>query len=127
MTPEEYRKIGQYVWRTYVPSSGQSVTVQGELLRAIEKLRDECHRNGNGNWDNGHEILARFILSTLTESVGVIASAKKQLRADIERILDFDSPYLEDDLFDRVERLILDWCSAHRDPVPRAINPDLHR
>jgi hypothetical protein len=127
MTTNEYHKLGQYIWRTYVPPSGQAVTVQGELLRASEKLRDECHRNGNMNWDNGHEILARYILDTLTASPNISTQSKIQLGADIDRILDFEHLYTEDDLFDRVERLILDWCRIHRDPVPRDINPNLHR
>jgi hypothetical protein len=46
---EEAKKI----WQTYVPKSGQSASVQGELLRAVEKLRDEAIRNGNVNWTRG--------------------------------------------------------------------------
>jgi hypothetical protein len=45
------------IWRQFVPSAGQAETVQGELLRAMEKLRDEAARNGNGNWDEGFETL----------------------------------------------------------------------
>jgi hypothetical protein len=58
VTEEEYQDLGKFVWRTYVPKRGQATTVQGELLRANEKLRDESQRNGNINWDEGHEILA---------------------------------------------------------------------
>lgn len=60
MTEEESLEIGKFIWRNYVPKSGQSKTVQGELLRGNEKLRDESQRNGNINWDEGHEILARY-------------------------------------------------------------------
>ena len=127
MTPEEYLELGRHIWRTYVPKHGQSETVQGELLRANEKLRDESMRNGNVNWDHGHEILARYILNTLTESPNVDDDAKTQLRLDIERVLDFEHPYTEDDLFDRIERVLLDWCALHPEPVPRSLNPDLHR
>ncbi len=127
MTEDEYRELGRYVWETYVPKRGQAVTVQGELLRANEKLRDESQRNGNINWDEGHEILAKFLLDTLTESAALNDHARAQLRSDIERVLDFEHPYTEDDLFDRIERALLDWCAAHPDPVPRPSNPALHR
>jgi hypothetical protein len=127
VTEDEYRELGRRVWETYVPKRGQAVTVQGELLRANEKLRDESQRNGNTNWDEGHEILAKFLLDTLTESPVVNDQAKAQLRSDIDRLLDFEHPYTEDDLFDRIERALLDWCAAHPDPVPRASNPALHR
>lgn len=127
MTSDEYRKLGRFIWRTYVPPRGQAETVQGELLRANEKLRDESQRNGNINWDTGHEILARFILDTLGASPDFSVESRTQLRTDVDRILDFVHPYTEDDLFDRIERMLLDWCDLHRDPVPRELNPHLHR
>ncbi|GAA3412494.1 hypothetical protein [Streptosporangium vulgare] len=49
-----------HIWRTLVPKFGQASTVQGELLCADEKLRDETTRNGNINWDGGHERLPRM-------------------------------------------------------------------
>lgn len=30
--PEEYLEIGKFIWKTYVPKSGQAETIQGELL-----------------------------------------------------------------------------------------------
>jgi hypothetical protein len=127
MAHEDYLKLGQYLWKTYVPKTGQADTMQGELLRAIEKLRDECLRNGNGNWDLGHEILAQYLLDTLTTSPDVPDAAKRQLKLDIERILDFEHPLTEDDVFNRVERTILDWYLYNQEPIPRAKNPKLHR
>jgi len=127
MTEEEYAELGRFVWQTYVPKSGQADTVQGELLRANEKLRDESHRNGNINWDEDHVILANYLLETLTASSVLSDAAKKQLRLDVDRILDFENPYTEDDLFDRVERALLDWCAAHPEPVLRAHDPNLSR
>jgi hypothetical protein len=127
MTEGEYREIGRFIWESYVPKSGQSDTVQGELLRANEKLRDECQRNGNANWDAGHEILANYILTTLTESPDVSGEAKIGLKRDVGRILDHEHPYTEDDLFDRIERKICDWYSLNREPISRTHNPDLHR
>jgi len=58
---EEARKL----WRTAVPASGRASTVQGELLRAVERLRGEAQRNGNANWDEGFELFAQFVRDTL--------------------------------------------------------------
>ncbi len=127
MTEEEYRELGRFIWKNFVPKSGQSDTVQGELLRANEKLRDEAHRNGNGNWDDGHELLANFIKETLSESSDLSWLQKRRLNADIEIVLNYDEPYLKDDLFDRIEKAILDWYVQNRDPIPREHNPNLHR
>jgi len=127
MSEPNYIEIGRFIWQNYVPKSGQADTVQGELLRANEKLRDESQRNGNINWDQGHEILARFILETLQSSSDVSAEAKVQLKRDILRILDYEHPHTEDDLFDRVEKVIFDWYLRNKEPIPRSKNPDLHR
>ena len=127
MTAPDYREIGRFIWQHYVPKRGQADTVQGELLRANEKLRDEAQRNGNINWDEGHEILAGFILQTLWSSADVSVDAKAQLERDIARIRDYKNPYTDDDLFDRVERVIFDWYLRNNDPIPRSKDPKLHR
>ena len=127
MTDQEYLEIGKFIWKNYVPKSGQADTVQGELLRANEKLRDEAQRNGNGNWDEGHEILAIFILKTLTKSKDLTLKQKEELDKDIDRVLDANSPYLEDDLYDRIERKIFDWYLKNKEPIRHEYNPELHR
>ena len=47
-----YFEEAKSIWQTYVPKSGQAETVQGELLRAVEKLRDEAIRNGKPERDS---------------------------------------------------------------------------
>ena len=49
---QQYLAECQYIWKNYVPESGQSEVLQGELLREIEKLRNEAKDNGNVNWDS---------------------------------------------------------------------------
>ena len=127
MITDEYLALGRHIWQTYVPRSGQSLTVQGELLRANEKLRDEAHRNGNANWDEGHELLARYILDRLEAWPDFPPDRKTQLRADMSLLTVPHAPYLEDDAFDRVALCILEWCSAHPEPVPRTHDPLLRR
>jgi len=58
---EEAREL----WRTYVPARGQAVTVQGELIRAVEKLCDEAQHNGNVNWSDDQAILVNYVRDTL--------------------------------------------------------------
>ncbi len=127
MNEDQYKEIGRFIWQNYVPSHGQSDTVQGELLRANEKLRDEAHRNGNINWDKGHEILANYIKTTLLDSGDLSEEQEKQLIADIGVVLNYERPYTEDDVFDRIERAIFDWYLKNKEPIPREINPELHR
>ena len=123
----KYFEEARMLWQTYVPASGQADTVQGELIRAIEKLQDEAQRNGNINWDEGHEIFGDFILETLCASMVFDKTATNEIKADIARLRDFEHPCLEDDLYDRLTDRIVEWSRHNKDPIPHANNPRLKR
>ena len=42
---QEYFETCKFIWKNYVPKSGQSTVLQGELLRELEKLRLEAQDN----------------------------------------------------------------------------------
>lgn len=115
------------LWRTSVPESGQAFTVQGELLRAVEKLRDEAQRNGNGNWDNGFEILLGYLREILLGSDLFNQAISQEIRNDLDRLNEFDDPETSDTIFDRLADHVIEWCHAHPEPVPHVHNPDLLR
>lgn len=124
----EYPEEAKEIWRTQVPPSGQSKTMQGELIRAIEKLRDQASRNGNCNWDEGHEILAEFIKDTLLSSDIFSASQRADIMRDFETIMDYDHPLLEDeDPYDRLTILAVLWSKSQLGLIPRSENPKLTR
>ncbi len=56
------------IWKELVPSQGQADSVQGELLREIEKLREEAQRNGNINWDDNFDFFCDNINNILKQS-----------------------------------------------------------
>jgi hypothetical protein len=122
-----YFEEARDLWRTYVPRSGQAASVQGELIRAVEKLRDEAQRNGNVNWDHGFEILARFLRDTLVTSGPFAPPILKQIERDVARLLNFETPETDDELYDRLTDRVVEWARAHPDPLPHKHNPDLHR
>ena len=56
------------IWKTKVPSSGQADTLQGEMLRQVEKLCCEACDNGNINWDGDFAWFCDFLLETFVNS-----------------------------------------------------------
>ena len=122
-----YPDEAKALWQTYVPAQGQADSVQGELMRGIEKLRDEAQRNGNANWDSGHVVLADFIRDTLIPSGLFDEAATAEIQTDVTRLLDADRPETSDEPYDRLTDRIVEWARAHPDPVPHPPNPDLHR
>lgn len=127
MSPKQYTEKAKFIWKNYVPQSGQSEFVQGELLRAVEKLRYEAQDNGNANWDGGHEVLAVYIKITLIDDGKFDVSQQRQITGDIARLLDFDNPYLEDDIYDRLTERVVDFFIQNPEPILHVYNEDLRR
>ncbi|ULQ57085.1 hypothetical protein KJS94_02595 [Flavihumibacter rivuli] len=110
MSPEAYLDTGRYIWQTYVPKSGQAKTVQGELLRAIEKLADEAQRNGNINFNaNCHTILIAYLRKHLVNDQLFPPETIEQIKKDLDTLSKENEPYLEEDLYDRLRERIIDW------------------
>lgn len=127
VTPGEYREIGKFIWKTYVPKSGQAETVQGELLRAIEKLADEAQRNGNINFNtNCHGILVSYLRKYLTDTTIFDKETINIINSDLDTISKEDQPYVDDDLYDRLRFRIFDWYLKNKTPIRNVKNSKLH-
>lgn len=122
----KYFEEAKNIWETFVPKSGQAKTVQGELLRAVEKLRDEAQRNGNANWDEGFGILLSYLQQRLTDSVLYSSESIQETNNILERLSNFDYPYLEDDLYDNLADKIVEYFKFYGS-MPHRPNPNLRR
>ena len=67
----------KYIWKNYVPKSGQANNLQGELLREIEEIRCEAQDDGNINWDEDHSYFCDFISKKLLEQ-SIFSSIEKE-------------------------------------------------
>jgi len=133
-------QIASWVWHNLVPPSGQAGTVQGELLRAVEKLRWEAQENGNINWDDGFLILISFLEQHLLNSPVFSPADRAALQGDLGRLRDFlpvdelisdedtgSLPYVGDDLYDRLTSCVVAFVRANPHPLPYPANPRLRR
>lgn len=139
-TSGDDHSVATWIWRHLVPKSGQAGTVQGELLRAVEKLRWEAQNNGNINWDDGFLILIDYMRRTLNADASFTDAERHTINSDLDRLRDFTPvdemddvtddaalPYVEDDLYDRLTGFIAKFARAHPVPLVRDFNPALHR
>jgi hypothetical protein len=120
-----YREQAGVLWRTHVPRTGQADTAQGELIRAVEKLRDEAQRNGNINWRKDHVILAEYVRDTLTSSGVFAEGAVQEIEQDVARLLNYTEPETSDGPYDRLTERLVEWARAHPEPVAHPHNPEL--
>lgn len=116
----------KHIWQTYVPRSGQADTVQGELLRAVEKFRDEAIRNGNGNWDEGFEILLRYLEEHLLDPTVYSRDTIESTSRILARLHHFEHPLLDDEPYDELGDRVVEYYRL-KGSQPRALNPSLRR
>lgn len=72
--------------KNYVPKYGQANTIQGEMLRQIEKLRYEAQNNGNLNWDEDCEFFCRFLKYVLCNASCLSVKMKQDVSDALQRI-----------------------------------------
>ncbi len=137
-------QIAHWLWDNHIPGSGQSSSVQGEMLRAIEKLRWEAQTNGNINWDDRFEMFIAFLANHLLAEPLFSKAAKTSIEMDLKRLADFtpvdeldddeeedaDSmnlPYVEDDLYDRLVSQVAHFCRLHPQAITNEHNPAQYR
>ncbi|MBX9986186.1 hypothetical protein [Priestia aryabhattai] len=124
----KYFDEAKEIWVKHVPKSGQSDVVEGEVIRAIEKLRCEAQGNGNANWDKGFEMLVLYILDVLNDPAVFSSAVLAEIKADIHILLtSTEDPYLEDDVYDRLTDRVIEWHMAKGGPIKREKNPQLYR
>lgn len=99
-TSLKYPDIAKKIWKELVPPSGYADSVQGELLRSLEKLRDEAQRNGNSNYYKYHKTLAKFILDVLVNSGLFDKEENTKIQKKVKKLMKAKYPYTEDDVYD---------------------------
>jgi len=124
---KNYDKTAKVIWQKLVPSRGQADTIQGELLRAIEKLRDEAQRNGNVNFHkNCHRLLLKFLKETLLDKTIFTKEELLTLKTDLKKISYKTMPYTEDDAYDNITKRLIDWYLANPKQIPNPKNEALY-
>ncbi|HLW68279.1 MAG TPA: hypothetical protein VKS79_23380 [Gemmataceae bacterium] len=117
----------QWIWTNLVPKSGQCGTVQGELLRVVEKLSWEANNNGNVNWDNGFEILIDYFEQTVCGDPQISPSMKASVREDLNQLRDFERPCTGEEPYNRLTSAVVAYCRLHPHLLPKPANSSLRR
>lgn len=124
---KNYNETAKIIWQNLVPKAGQAATVQGELLRAIEKLRDEAQRNGNANFnENCHSLLIDFLRKELTSKNIFEKEVTDKINEDLNRLSIKNSPYTEDAIYDRITERVVDWYLKNPTQVLHERNDKLY-
>ncbi len=122
----DYERSAQDIWKKYVPKSGQSKFVVGELLRAVEKLRDEANRNGNGNFnDQCHLILINFLRDKLSDKDVFEINVIEKINEELNLLSIEKEPQTGDEIYDRLTERVIDWSLFYGEHIIHKKNPNL--
>jgi len=119
-----YPELVREIWDQYVPAAGGPArTVQGELLRAVEHLRDEAHQQAGGRRpQNSHRKAnkrqALFVRDTLLASGLFDPTESDRIRTHTQRLLKPTNPTPPDALYDDLVDKICVFYDRHREPIP---------
>ena len=161
---ERLQAFTKALWDGLVPKHGACTSVQGELVRANDRLLGECLRNGMANYFDPDETLAEnyygalllFVLDTMIanrnealsdEDVAYFTEVRRELSPQRDRGLRSDALYHKaesegealtaaeeaelaqldalprgphwEDLFNRAERCIANWCLTNTALIDR--------
>jgi len=122
-----YDEKTREIWANYVPKSGQAEFVVGELLRAIEKLRDEANRNGNVNFNEKcHGILVEYLREKLTDESVFDKETISEINNELDLLKIEDEPQTGDEIYDWISDRIIDWNLIYDEPIRHSKNSDLY-
>ena len=100
-----------------VPSSGAGSSVAGQLLTAVETLREEAQQHGNAEYGKRHKRMAIFVRDTLVKS-GIFDKATiDRIRSSTAALMKASKPYLQDDVYDQLVDLICVFYIQRSTPV----------
>lgn len=123
-----YTETAKYLWQTFVPRSGQADSEQGEYIRILEKIDREVRGNAKANWDEQFTLLANSLRDGLINPKTFPKEIEDEIRNDISTLTKNDDElYMDDDLYDRLTRRIVEWYWRHKDPILHVNNPKLLR
>jgi len=111
-----YPEIALKIWTELVPKTGIAGTVHGELLQAVERLRDEAHRDAGAKNRRRQKQTARFIRDTLIGSKLFDDAEIERIRSGTLRLMKTSRPYTNDDIYDH---LVDQVCVYYREKPPR--------
>lgn len=105
-----------------VPDQGPADSVQGEVIRSVDRLASEERRNGNGNWSRGFRAFAVTLRQRLLDEQVFDSAALKSLREDVALVERHGSKPQDPEAvrlaFGRLIMASVTFCQHHPEPMP---------
>ena len=111
-----------------VPDCGAATSLQGEILRSVDRLAGEERRNGNLNWSKGYSQFVRFLRDTLLDQHAFDEARRSELSAQLDTIERHANDPADIQRIDRafasLIRAAVDYHTRHSSLTPYTASPD---
>lgn len=74
------------IFRDLVPPIGCAPSLQGEIVRSVDRLASEERRNGNLNWDAGYAEFVTVLRESLLDPIVFDEAALKEIKGCIDLV-----------------------------------------
>jgi len=74
-----------------------------------------------------YNIIKSALVIKIKERYPKQSRIKTNIKFDIKILLDYENPYLEDDLYDRITDRVVEWSIAQNGPIRREKDPKQYR
>ncbi|WP_188932594.1 ankyrin repeat domain-containing protein [Puia dinghuensis] len=128
-----YPELVRHIWDQFVPADGGPAdTVQGELLRTVENLRDEARRIANSHQHATTTLQAVagathrrvqkrqaiFVRDTLLRSGVFDKTESHRIRTETQRLIKHSRDYPSDEVYDDLVDMICVFYTRNPTPIP---------
>lgn len=111
-----------------VPETGAAASLQGEILRSVDRLAGEERRNGNLNWSNGYSQFVSFLRETLLDPHAFDEARRSDLSAQLDTIEGHANDPADiqriDGAFASLICAAVDYHARHPSLTPYTASPD---
>lgn len=114
ITATTFDKQWEELWNLLVPSEGHAMTVQGEVVRIIGKVRHEIMDNGAINWCRDYKELPRTLPEYFAKGNPLSAEEYKEVVQLSKKI----SANSDGDIFIALAKLAIRWIKNNTTPIP---------
>lgn len=114
ITATTFDKQWEELWNLLVPSQGHALTVQGEIVRIIGKVRHEIMDNGAANWCRGYKELPHALPEYFAKGNPLSAEEYEE----VVRLSKNISANSDGDTFIALAKLAIRWIKNNTAPIP---------
>ena len=117
----QYQSEYDALWQSLVPKSGRAATLQGELVRLIGRLASEYCRNGNMNWSDDFNGMAKCLEAELRHHFDE-PSDQQAIQVYLYQIIKNGETgicyYLDgEDIYDKITDYVVMFCRQNKSAV----------